>query len=115
MILAIVDDLMFTSKIKTTAGQLGVPVAFARSREAALDEMRRQQPTLVIFDLNSTRTDPLGTIAAMKQDPSLSPIPTLGFVSHVRTDVIEAARQAGVAEVMARSVFTQRLAEILTR
>jgi hypothetical protein len=30
VILAVVDDLMFTSKIKTTAGQLGVPVVFAQ-------------------------------------------------------------------------------------
>jgi hypothetical protein len=33
----------------------------------------------------------------------------------VQTDVIEAARQAGVGEVMARSAFTQKLPEILAR
>ena len=32
MILAVLDDLMFSSKIKTTAGQLGVAVTFARIR-----------------------------------------------------------------------------------
>jgi CheY-like chemotaxis protein len=115
VILAIVDDLMFTSKIKTTAGQLGVPVTFARSRESALAEMRKSTPALVIFDLNSGRTDPLGTVAAMKGDPALAAIPTIGFVSHVRTDVIDAARQAGVGEIMARSSFTAQLPEILTR
>ena len=65
MILAVVDDLMFSSKIKTTAGQLGTPVTFARSKDAALAEMRKQAPTLVIFDLNSGRTDPLGIVGAM--------------------------------------------------
>jgi PleD family two-component response regulator len=113
MILAIVDDLMFTSKIKTAANQLGVPIVFARSKEAALDEMRKRAPTRVIFDLNSARTDPLGIVGAMKQDPALASLPTVGFVSHVRADVINAARQAGVDEVMARSAFTERLAEIL--
>jgi hypothetical protein len=49
----------------------------------------------------------------MKQDPALASLPTVGFVSHVRADVINAARQAGVDEVMARSAFTERLAEIL--
>jgi len=106
---------MFTSKIKTTAGHIGVPVVFARSSAAALDQMRKDAPTLVIFDLNSTRTDPLGTVAAMRRDPALASIPTVGFVSHVQTDLIDAARQAGVGEVMARSAFTARLAEILTR
>ena len=115
MILAIVDDLMFASNIKTAANGLGVQVVFARSRDTALEEMRKRAPVLVIFDLNSARTDPLGIVAAMKTEPSLASIPTLGFVSHVRTDIIDAARQAGVTEVMARSAFTEQLAEILSR
>jgi CheY-like chemotaxis protein len=104
---------MFTSKIKTAAGQLGVPVAFAKSSGGALDQMRKDAPSLVIFDLNSARTDPLATVAAMKGDPALASIPTIGFVSHVQTDLIDAARRAGVGDVMARSAFTARLAEIL--
>jgi len=115
MILAVVDDLMFSSKIKTTANQLGVPLVFARSSAAALAEMRKIAPSLVIFDLNNPRTDPLGTVAAMHADPALAAIPTVGYVSHVDTDVINAARQAGVTEVLARSAFTTQLADILRR
>jgi PleD family two-component response regulator len=115
MILAIVDDLMFTSKIKTAATKLGVPLAFARSSEGALAQMRTERPALVIFDLNSTRTAPLSTASAMKSDPSLADIPSIGFVSHVQTELIDAARQAGIEEVLARSAFTMRLPEILAR
>ena len=115
MILAVLDDLMFTSKIKTAATQLGVPVTFARSSAAALAEMRKSTPSLVIFDLNNPRTDPLGTVGAMKGDTSLASIPTLGFASHVQTDLIAAAREAGVDEVLARSAFTTQIGEILTR
>ena len=113
MILAVLDDLMFTSKIKTTASQLGVAVVFARSADAALGEMRRTPPSLVILDLNNARTNPLGLVSSMKQDPSLASIPTVGYASHVQVDVIDAARQAGVGQVMARSSFTQQLANIL--
>jgi CheY-like chemotaxis protein len=113
MIIAVLDDLMFTSKIKTTAGQLGVAVTFARSADAALGEMRKAAPSLVILDLNNARTDPLGIVASMKQDPALASVPTIGYASHVQVDVINAARQAGVGEVMPRSVFTQQLADIL--
>jgi CheY-like chemotaxis protein len=115
VILAILDDLMFTSKIKTAASQLGVPVSFARSSAAALDGMRANPPALVILDLNSQRTDPLGTVTAMKADPALAAIPTVAFASHVQTEVIEAARRAGVDSVLARSAFTQQLGDILTR
>jgi PleD family two-component response regulator len=115
MILAVLDDLMFTSKIKTAANQLGVTVAFARSADAALGEMRKATPSLVIFDLNNARTNPLGIVRAMKDEPALASVPTLGFVSHVDTATINAAREAGVAEVLARSAFTMQLAEILSR
>jgi PleD family two-component response regulator len=113
MVLAIVDDLMFASKIKTAASQLGVDVSFARSSAAALAAMKEHAPALVILDLNNPRTDPLGTVAAMKRDPVTASIRTVGYASHVQVDVIDAARQAGVDEVMARSAFTTKLAEIL--
>jgi PleD family two-component response regulator len=115
MILAVLDDLMFTSKIRTTASQLGVAVAFVRSADAALGEMRKAAPSLVILDLNNARTNPLGIVSAMREEPALASIPTLGYVSHVQTDVIDAARKAGVGEVLARSAFAQQLPEILRR
>ena len=114
MVLVVLDDLLFSSKIRTTAAGLGVPLSFAKTSEAALAEMRKAAPSLVIFDLNNPRTDPLGTVAAMKQDPALASIRTLGFVSHVDTATIDAARQGGVDDVLARSAFAQRLAEILS-
>ena len=113
VILAILDDLMFTSKIKLAASQIGAPVSFARSADGALAEMRKNPPTLVILDLNNPRTDPLGTVAAMKADAALAGVPTVGFVSHVDAVTIDAARHAGVGDVLARSAFVQRLPEIL--
>jgi CheY-like chemotaxis protein len=71
--------------------------------------MRSAPPTLVILDLNNPRTDPLGTVEQMKADPLLTKIPIVGYASHVQTDVIEAARKAGVDDVLARSAFTLRL------
>ena len=88
-------------------------VTFARSADAVLGEMRKASPTLVIFDLNNARIDPLGIVAMMKQDAALASIPTIGYASHVQTEIIAAARQAGVGEVMARSAFTQQIGEIL--
>src|SRR5262245_532045 len=114
VILAVLDDLMFTSKIRTAAAAVGVTVEFARSSSTALERMRTGAPSLVIFDLNNQRTDPLGTVAAMKKEPVLAALRTLGYVSHVQTDLINAARAAGVDEVLARSAFTTRLGEILS-
>ena len=113
MILAAVDDLLFSSKIRTTAKQAGVDLVFARTPPEILEQARTQRPTLVIFDLNSAKADPIETIAAMKNDAQLASLRTLGFVSHVHTGLIEAARAAGIDDVMARSAFAGNLAEIL--
>ena len=116
MILAVLDDLMFTSKIKTAASQLGVAVTFARSADAARNAMAATPPpSLVIFDLNNARVDPLGLVGEIKANPALAAIPTVGFVSHVQTDLIDAARAAGATEVMARSAFVAQLGELLKR
>jgi DNA-binding NarL/FixJ family response regulator len=113
MILAAVDDLLFSSKIRTTAKQAGVELVFARTPPEILEQARHHRPALVIFDLNSAKAEPLETIAALKHDADLSSIRTLGFVSHVHTGLIDAARQAGIDDVMARSAIAARLAEIL--
>jgi PleD family two-component response regulator len=113
MILAAVDDLLFSSKIRTTAKLAGVQLTFARTPDEILSQSRALRPALVIFDLDSSKAHPTDTVAAMKRDPELESIPTLGFVSHVHADLIAAARAAGIDEVMARSAFAARLAEIL--
>jgi PleD family two-component response regulator len=115
MILAVLDDLMFTSKIKTAASRLGVAITFARSADGALAEMRQTTPSLVILDLNNPRTDALAIVAGMKADPALASVRTLGYASHVQKDVIDSARAAGVDEVLARSAFSTQLPDILSR
>ena len=115
MILCAVDDLIFSIKISTTAKALGAEVFFERLRDAVLPRIREKRPSLVIFDLNSAKLNPLGIIAQLKADPATHGIKTLGFVSHVHADTIEAARRAGVDEVLARSAFADRLGEILKR
>src|SRR5262249_39629325 len=113
MVLVAVDDLLFSSKIRATAKQAGVDISFARTPPEILDQAAALKPALAIFDLNSAKADPVTTIAALKNDPSLASIRTVGFVSHVHTDLIDAARAAGTDDVMPRSAFAARLADIL--
>lgn len=114
MILVAVDDLLFSSKIRATARGVGVDVTFARTPADILAQARSLKPALVIFDINCEKADPINTVAALKADPELSRIPTTGFVSHVDTSLIMAARGAGMDEVMARSAFAANLPQILT-
>lgn len=113
MVLAVLDDLFFSIKIKTAAKALNAEVYFERTPGQALESIRSKAPRLVIFDLDSLKMQPIETIAAMKADSALREIPTLGFVSHVHEDAIAQARAAGVDQVMARSAFVERLGSIL--
>jgi CheY-like chemotaxis protein len=115
MVLVLVDDLIFLSKVRTVAGRLNVPVVTARSMDGALADMRQTRPALVILDLNCRRVDPLATVAAMKADPVLNDIPTVAFAGHTQLDLLTAARQSGVGEVLTRGAFTDLLPEILAR
>ena len=114
MIVCAIDDLMFSIKVSTAAKSLPADVYFERSGDRLLDTIRDKRPSLVIFDLNSARLRPLDAIAAMKSDPELRAVRTLGYVSHVDTATIDAARAAGIDQVMARSAFVNQLGEILT-
>jgi PleD family two-component response regulator len=114
MVLCAVDDLLFSIKIKTAATTVGATVFFERNPEMVLARIREKQPSLVILDLNSAKMRPLDLVAAIKADPDLRSVRTLGYVSHVQTDLIAAARAASIDEVLARSAFSDRLGEILT-
>ena len=114
MIVCAIDDLLFSVKISTAAKGLGVDVYFERSGDRVVSTVRDKRPSLVIFDLNSARLRPMEAIAALKADPELTSIQTLGYVSHVDATTIDAARQAGIDQVLARSAFTDRIREILT-
>ena len=114
MIVCAIDDLIFSIKVSTAAKSLQTDVYFERSGEKLLDTIRDKRPSLVIFDLNSARLRPLDAIERLKRDPDLRDIRTLGYVSHVDTATIEAARVAGIDQVMARSAFVNQLGEILT-
>ena len=113
MVLAAVDDLLFSSKIRATAKQAGVDLTFARSPEEVLQQARAQRPALVIFDLNSGKTDPVATIGLLKREEDLRSIRVLAFASHVHTELIASARSAGADQVLPRSAFAANLAEIL--
>jgi len=93
--------------------QVGAELAFARTPDEILEKVRTARPSLVLFDLNSAKTDPIATIGAIRADAQLSGVRILGFASHVQADLIQAARTAGADDVLPRSAFASRLPEIL--
>ena len=113
IVIAVVDDLFFASKIRGTAEQVGVTVRFVRSADALAEAARRDQPSLIICDLHSQKIDPNELAKQLKADEQLSSIPLLGFFSHVQVELKQQAEQSGFDRVLPRSAFNAQLIQIL--
>jgi len=112
MILAIVDDLLFLSKIQETARHLGLRVEAAQpAGSPAGDEL----PEALIIDLNHRSGKALEWLRALKSDAKTKDLAVIGFVSHVQNELIRGAREAGCDLVLARSAFVSQLPSLLLR
>lgn len=111
-VVALVEDLIFQAKLRETARQAGVELAIVLTAEALAAEARRDDTALVVLDLNA-RAAPFEALRRLR-DEGISR-PTVGFLSHVQTQLAERARAAGCAEVLPRSKFAAQLADILSR
>lgn len=112
-IVVAVDDMFFAAKIRATGDALKVPLRFARKAEEIIGAAREENPSLIIFDLHAGRLNPFEAARELKADEQLRHIRLLGFFSHVQTELEQQARDAGFEQVMPRSAFTRKLAEIL--
>lgn len=105
VILVLVRDLIFSTKITATAAAVGGKVRVVRDPGKLGTEAARR----VIVDLNLA-----GAIEAVQEYKQAQPaVEVVGFVSHVDTSTIEAARAAGADRVVARSGFVEILPSLL--
>lgn len=108
-----VDDLFFAAKIRAVADAIGVKTHLASDKASIIKAAHELSPSLIIVDLHARKFDPLALGQELKDNQSLRGIELVGFFSHVQTELQTAAQKAGYDRVLARSVFTRRLAEIL--
>ena len=113
IVLAAVDDIFFAAKIRGTGETLGVDVVIAQNTLKFFEKLNETKPTKILVDLHSEKCDPFLIIEKVKEDKRLKDIPLIGFFSHVHTELMKKAIEAGYDEVMPRSAFTKKLHLIL--
>lgn len=111
-LIALVDDLLFLSRIREAARAAGIEVRSVRGASDLL-AAARQHGRLVLVDADSERLPWQAALAALRAEPTLGALPVIAFVSHVRADLAEAARAAGASRVLARSAFVKELPELV--
>ncbi len=113
-VLAAVGDLMFTVKINEAAKRVGLKVDFVKTEEDLL-EKAKEQPIVIILDLNFQAINPLKLIPKLKKQEELKRTSLIGYLSHVQGELKRKAQEAGCDIVMTRSAFSQNLQQILKR
>jgi CheY-like chemotaxis protein len=106
----LVRDMLFTSKIREVARQLGLqaqsapdPAALSRAATGA---------RLVIVDLRLPQA--LEALDALVADPGAAGVPRVGFVDHEKAEVMDAARAHGCQRVLTKGQFAKELPGLLT-
>jgi len=111
-LIALVEDLMFLSRVREAARGTGLEVRVARKTADVL-EAARAGAALLVVDLDSRRLPWGEAVTSLRSDPALGSLPVVGFLSHVNAEAAQAARAAGCTQVLARSAFVQELPGIL--
>ena len=114
-VLALVDDLMFASRIGEAARSAGLEVRSVRDPETALERSREDLPAAVLLDLDRERLRPIEAVRLLRGEPRLLGLEIVGFASHVREERMREAEEAGCTRVLSRGAFVRELPAIMAR
>ena len=110
-LLALVDDLLFRSRLDASARHLGIAPRLIRDSEALQCALAEQPWSLLLVDLNLASGCALESIRiARTHTPQL---PIIGFCAHVQTELPAQAVAAGCTEVLSHGQLIQRLPDLL--
>jgi hypothetical protein len=105
----LIQDMLFSSKLREAAKQTGVTVQAVRDPAAWAAAAREAKIAIVDLRLPAA----LEALGALAGGPA-SGVRTIGFIDHEKTEVMDAARAKGCAEVMAKGQFANALPKLLT-
>ena len=109
--LALVRDILFRSRIDAAAQALGIEVAYASELAQALTQCDEIRPATLLVDLSDAA---FAQPQACERIRAAAPKARLiGFASHVELKALNVARSAGFNQILSRSEFTARLAELM--
>jgi DNA-binding NarL/FixJ family response regulator len=109
MILAVIEDLFFRSKVDAAARAVAAEADVRVVRVGSLDGALDQAWMLIIVDLSIA--DPVAVLQRVRA--RLPQTPILSFFSHVQVELQRQAQAAGCTWVVPRSAFVQMLPDLL--
>ena len=105
----LVQDMLFTSKIREAAKAAGLTAQSVREPAALVTAAADAK--LVIVDLRLPSA--LDALDALAADPATKGARSVGFIDHEKLDVMDQARARGCGQVMAKGQFATALPRML--
>ena len=108
---AVLNDLIFSTKIVGTGRAMGIETLAVASADALDAALADGNVRLVIVDMDANGDTAVESIRRAKAHDSAPT--TLAFYSHMRTDHATSATEAGATLAMPRSRFSAELPQLL--
>lgn len=112
-ILALVDDLLFASRIEGILSAGGYEVRITPVTTEAATVAREWEPDAIVVSFGVPFQDWEGAIRAIRAEPSLVKTPLLAFGPHVDTAGRAAATAAGATRVVTNGAFFNRMSDVI--
>lgn len=114
MILYFASDLVWATRIKATAEDLGIACRPVRNLDMLAQRLADSSPGALILDLETEEAG-LELLRGLRADERGRGVRVVAFAPHVKKDLMQAARDAGADEVMTRGAFDHGLVDVLVR
>lgn len=101
-VLVVDDDPRLLHIVAMYLGIEGYDVAIAGDGEAALTEIEKQRPDLIILDIMMPGLDGIQTCLRIRADPTTTDVPVLMFSALSGDDDVERARMAGANHLITK-------------
>lgn len=117
MILYLAADLLWATRIKAAAEDLGLAARPVRSLAMLDERLKDTEPTALILDLEAPEVamEMLARLRGPEAAATERAIRIVAFAPHVKTDLMRAARDAGADQVLPRGAFDHGLPDLLRR
>ena len=113
VILVVVSDIFFYTKIRDALLPLGYVLERARTQEDVRAKATSLGPTAVILNMNDDKLDACLALEQLKADRQLSVLPVLAFANHEEVDTWRRAKELGVTKIVSRNEFSSRTRDLV--
>lgn len=113
-IVVFVPDLLMRQQLVGGLEAAGFAAKGAATQARLATALETTQPAAILVELDGVGINGAGVVAELKAADRTADVPVVGFCAHTRTDLIQAARDAGADRVVSRGELTHRLVRIAT-